>query len=169
MAAIDIGAEAKDRNMVASPGRTRINEDNPANDTGNITSVEIWANTNLSGCKVGTFYKTNGNTLKCRATATIGNVTAGSKQTFSGLSISVQTGDYIGSFWSGGAYELSDDEGVGYWWSDADDYCDVGDEHIYSYSTPRALSLYGTGETAAGLSIPVAMATYTKTRNVING
>jgi len=80
--AIDIGEEAKDRQSTTTSGSTRINMGNPANASGTITSVEIWAYSNLEGVVVGTFYTTNGDTLKCRDSATIGAVTSGSKQTF---------------------------------------------------------------------------------------
>ncbi|MBA7532625.1 hypothetical protein ES705_24851 [subsurface metagenome] len=142
---IDIGAEPIDRSSSRPGYGTLINKENPANASGIITSVEIWAYSNLSVCKVGIFYTTNGNTLKCRSAATIGNVTAGSKQTFNGLSLSVQTGDYIGMYFSNGTIE-HDISGYAGLWDALGDKCLVDDESDYAFYTGDAVSLYGTGE-----------------------
>jgi len=142
---IDIGAEAKDRATTSGPGVTRLNKANPANASGAITSVEIWANSNMTGCVVGIFYTTNGNTLKCRSVATIGNVTAGSKQTFGGLSLSVQTGDYIGMYYLTGSIEYDYEGYPGYWYSNNVNHCIVDDETTYGLADGDAISLYGTG------------------------
>ena len=79
--AIDIGGGAIDRNgTVSSAGYTDIDMANPANADGEITSVSFWFNTQASGVRVGTYYLLYGTTFKCRDSAIIGTVTAGSKQ-----------------------------------------------------------------------------------------
>lgn len=144
MATIDIGPGAINRASAHSYNRTLLCVDNPANANGKITSVEIWANANLSGCKVGTFYG-SGTSYTSRDYATIGNVTAGSKQTFGSLSIDVQSGDYIGIFYSSGGIEadLSGFAGV---------YQDFGDQfgtgaQTYTLLAGDALSVHGEGAT----------------------
>ena len=139
---IDIGAAAEDRVSGHGSGDTVIAMDNPANASGSITQVEIWASANLTGCKVGTFYGA-GESYTCRDFATIGNVTSGSKQTFSGLSIDVESGDFIGTYYATGIIEavLIGFSGV---------YTKVGDQteagtQTYSSAAGRAISLYGTG------------------------
>ena len=146
--AIDIGAEAKDRGNYVVNNRTIINKDNPANASGTITSVEIWADTNLEGCRVGTFYTTNGNTLRCRDSEAIaGTITAGSKVT-KAVTIAVEIGDYIGMYAFTGYIERDTSGYGGIWWV-AGEYIDPSDETSYSLSTGDAISLYGTGEEAA--------------------
>lgn len=155
--AIDIGAPAIARGFSLPPVQTRINKENPANASGTITSVEIWSKTDLSGVKVGIFYTTNGDTLKCRSAVTIGNVTSGSKQTFGGLSLAVMAGDYIGMYWSGGLgwYHTAGYTGI---WSIAGDHCIVDDEADYALGSGDAFSLYGTGVEAAVAAAGSSMA-----------
>ncbi|MBA7584131.1 hypothetical protein ES708_26084 [subsurface metagenome] len=143
---IDIGCEVIDRAFYWAFGWTIIMKGNPANASGTIDTVEIWANKELVGCKVGIFYTTDGGTLKCRSSATLGTVVSGSKQTFNGLSLPVETRDYIGMYYSAGSMERSA-SGGGYW-RVAGDYCDVGDEIDYTYTADTDLSLYGTGKEA---------------------
>jgi hypothetical protein len=162
MATIDIGDAAIDRNSTATSAYTWIDLGNPANDTGTITSVEVWANTNITGLIVGTFYLVSGTTYKCRDSEVIGSVTAGSKKTFS-VSIDVQAGDYIGCYFSTGTLEYST-SGTGVALASGE-YIDPGDEVGYAVYSGYALSLYGTGVTAAlvispsGLSQPIAYGT----------
>lgn len=147
--AIDIGNAAIDRaGQYQWAGDTIINGGNPANASGTITSVEIWAAVNLEGCVIGTFYKTNGDTLKCRASAAIGNVTAGSKQTFSGLSVAVQTGDFIGIYFTAGSIERDTTGFINIWWVTGQ-YIDPNDEATYAYLGEDAISVYGIGTEAA--------------------
>lgn len=143
---IDVGAGAIDRGDAWSISWiTYICKDNPANASGTITSVEIWANTDLGSCKVGIFYKTNGDTLKCRSAATIGDVTAGSKQTFPlDPALAVEAGDYIGIYALSGSLEADGSGFGGTWWL-LYDHCIVDDEDTYDTYADTAVSLYGTG------------------------
>ncbi len=146
MAAIDIGPGAIDRGSLAGTN-TIIDEANPANETGIITSAELWAASALTGCMVGAFYTTGANQLKCRASTTIGDVPAGSKQTFSGLSIDVVTSDYIGVYFAGGQVEMDTSGGTGIWYFSGQQ-SDPSDEAVYTYLQDYAISIYGIGETA---------------------
>lgn len=149
--AIDIGELAIDRDYTTAPAHTNVNEGNPANATGTIDTVKIWANVNLENCVVGTFYKTNGNTLKVRDSAVIGTVTAGSEQTFtvdSGsnpLAIAVETGDFIGIYCTAGRVEQDIEVYVGIW-DFVGECIDPDDEEVFTHFADRAISLYGTGE-----------------------
>jgi hypothetical protein len=148
--AIDIGSEAIDREATGGGGYTRIDKANPANATGTITSVEIWAVNNLVGVTVGTFYLTGTNILKCRASQSIGDVTAGSKQTKTGLSIAVVTGDYFGIYWADGgtSIEQGTTDAVGLWYV-LGEHIDAGDEATYTYIAGYANSFKGLGVEAA--------------------
>lgn len=146
MAAIDVGDEAIDRNSAAGGGRTRVSRNNTANGTGEITSVEIWANTNLVNCEVATFDLISPDKLSTRGTHTIGGVTSGSKQTFSGLHISVQNGDYLGLYYSTGDIEWSTDLGGNSYRAEGD-WIPCTNHTFMGYGPGSRLSLYGTGET----------------------
>ncbi|GAH38091.1 unnamed protein product [marine sediment metagenome] len=147
---IDIGPEAIDRGFATGyGGYTVIMAENPANATGIIDTVEIWCNTDLTGVRVGTFYTTNGNTLKCRDSAVIGNVTSGSMQTItedSGsnpLAIAVEVDDYIGMFYDTGNVER-DASGSGFWRVEAENI-DPNDEAVYDWVADQTISLKGIG------------------------
>ena len=75
-----------------------------ANYTGKITSVEIWANTNMTGCKVGSFRYTDSGKWVCRDYTTIGAVTSGSKQTFD-VNFDVEYNDVLGIYFATGDIE----------------------------------------------------------------
>lgn len=105
MGAIDIGYGAVDGDStVDADGYTFVDIYNPGNDSGSLSSFEIWANVNLTGTKMGAF-SGNPPNFDDRDYETIGNVAAGSKQTFTGLTCDVTSGDYIGIFYSTGDME----------------------------------------------------------------
>lgn len=145
--AIDIGSAAIDRASSSGAGYTRVDQNNPANATGTLDTIEIWANADMAGLDVATFLVVSGDNLSTRDTELIGNVTAGSKQTFSGLSIDVTTGDYLGSTWTSGNLELTF-SGVGAWYI-VGDYVPCTNQ-AFSTIADRTYSMYGTGTEAGG-------------------
>jgi hypothetical protein len=155
---IDVGSAAINRGSAKST-RTCIGKDNPANASGKITSVEIWAQANLSNVEVATFFVVSGNNLSTRDTHVIGSVTAGSKQTFSGLDIDVEAGDYIGIYFSGGFIENDISGHSGVWSDNGGDFIPCTD-HTFSVLHGNAISLYGTGGSGSGeLTIGEAFST----------
>jgi hypothetical protein len=146
--AIDIGAEAINRGTTTSEGFTYIDKNNPANESGTITTVEIWAYSVLANCVVGTFYVVSGNTLKCRDSVVIGDVPRWSKQTFSGLSLAVEEGDYIGFYVTSGQVER-DQIGYDGNWRLVGEYIDPGDEATYGFLYGDAFSVHGIGNGVA--------------------
>jgi len=143
---IDIGSEAIDRAGYYASGDTAIVLDNPATASGTITSVEIWAylGWDLSGCKVGIFYKLDVRDFRCRSSATLGNVISGSKQVFP-VSLAVESSDFIGMFFSGG-YMESDYVSFDGLYYKTGDHCNTGDLLLDCAILPGdTLSLYGTG------------------------
>lgn len=148
MTVIDIGPDAIGRPDQAISGKTEICLDNPANDTGKITKIELWFVTDAGGVKAGTFCCTDPpHFFTSRDVAIIGDVASGSKQTISGLDIDVEAGDYIGIYFSSGLIErhLDGYAGVRY---QSDDLFGAG-EKMYSLWADDAISLYGEGETVA--------------------
>lgn len=139
--AIDIGAGATDRGSSLGV-YTFIAKDNPADGSGIITSVEIWANTDLSDCEVATFYEVSPSHYSTRDTEAIGSVTAGSKQTFP-VSLEVQEGDLIGIYYTAGTIEIDTSDCVGIWYQTGDKIpCE---NQIFSSMNGWGISLYGTG------------------------
>ena len=102
---IDVGTLVSESEHVGYPEFTHINKSNPANKTGKITRIEIYAYANLSNCKVATFYRPNPvgfpNKLSTRDTEYIGTVVSGSKQVFE-VDLDVVEGDFIGIYFTAG-------------------------------------------------------------------
>lgn len=146
---IVIGAAATDRTAGANIYiNTYITEDNPANASGSIDTVEIWMLSAATvSMDVGTIEEVDTNKFTSRDYEDVGDVAAGSIQTFPGLTINVETGDYIGGFSNSGFIEKSGSSGDGYWLISGDQFpcTDV----TFDYFTPRAISLHGTGTEAA--------------------
>jgi len=142
--AVDIGEEAINRGSTCGDEKTIINKGNPASVAGEVTSIDIWALSgwDITGLRVGTFYRTNGNTLKCRDSESIaGTITAGSKVN-KAVSLEVQVGDFIGCYYVGGKIEL-DGVGGGGWWYFNGEAIDPDDEETYVYYENYAMSLGG--------------------------
>lgn len=147
MSAIDIGPDATSRTAGAGAGSTFIMKANPANDSGVITSVDVWAYATITGLRVGTFYLVSGTTYKCRDSASLGSVATGSKQTFTGLAITVVAGDLIGFYiTTSGSLMYSTSGGTGYFWVSGE-YIDPTDSTSYTSQSSRDMSLYGAGAT----------------------
>ena len=110
MAFIDIGNPA-----IVGGGRlyanfTDIDVNNPANGSGTIVSVEIYAQETMYNCEVAIFYLVSGTSYTTRDHQAIGTVTAGAKRTFT-VDLDVQTGDLIGLFFTAGELESSTEQG----------------------------------------------------------
>lgn len=139
---VDIGAEATDRASARVPEYTYVNKDHPATIAGTVTSIDIWAFANIEGLRVGTFYTTNGNTLKCRASQAIaGVITAGDKVNKL-VTLSVEIGDYIGCYFTSGQIERDVTGFAGLWFYDGEQI-DPNDEAGYSVYAGDAVSLGG--------------------------
>ncbi|MBA7566576.1 hypothetical protein ES708_08267 [subsurface metagenome] len=142
---IDIGSPAIDRASQTTANYTTIDKNNPANATGIITSIEFQVQYRIRFLTVGTFYSTNGNTLKCRASEAIpGDFPTGSTQT-KAVNIAVVEGDYIGFYELAGRLER-DTEGFAGIWGILNKHIDPGDEWVYDFFAGDAISLYGVGE-----------------------
>lgn len=154
---VDVGSPAINRGGSA-PVRgygwyfTIVEGANPANADGTIDTVEAWFYTADSGnsVKYGTFEHLGSNELKCHDAELYGQVSAGSKQTCTGLSIGILTGEYIGAdarttpdlF-----LEMDTSGGTGYWTTDGQ-FCDPNDQETFGWDADNIISLYGTGEEA---------------------
>ena len=142
MSEILVGSPAIDADSTASV-LTIVNKSQPANGTGKITTVEIWANAELSNCEVAIFRVVSGNNLSTVSTHTIGTVAAGSKQSFE-VDLDVVEGDFIGMYYTAGTMERQTTLGDG-WYAAGDNIpCTNVTFTVFAGMT---VSLYGKGET----------------------
>lgn len=143
---IDVGGAAIDRgSYVSTANNTYLTLDNPANNTGVLDTIEIWANTTMTDTKVGTFLG-SGSSWTNRDYEVIGTVTQGAKRTFTGLSINVATGDVLGTYYTGGRIER-DNSGYAGIISNRGDEFGTGEQSYSTSDEDGIMSLYGTGET----------------------
>lgn len=149
MAAIDIGAGTGDYDTYRGFGYTGIDLTNPANDDGVLDTFKIWLHSSTTGFLVGTFYG-SGTSYTVRDYETLGSISNGSEQTFTGKSCDVQTGDFIGGYNSiaeGGQLECNSSGGSGTYYVSKNGF--DGSAHTYTLYANAKYALYGTGETAA--------------------
>lgn len=163
---IDVGSPAISRGNLTylrlTYYHTKVDGSNPANATGEIDTVEAWFDYAESGnsVKYGTFEHLGSNVLKCHDAELYGEVSDGSKQTCTGLSIDITAGEYIGA--DGRATPqlllmIGASGGTGKW-AKTGQYCDPNDQETFSWSANHILSLYGTGEAIAAPDAPTNVA-----------
>lgn len=145
--AIDVGLPAIDRAGSYGSGNTCIQADNPANDNGMIDTVQIYAQADMGGVKVGLFYCTGGVWWVCRSAVTIGAVAAGFKS-FHRLYLDVVAGDCIGIYYSSGNLELDDSGGDFKYFPSADKVIVGAAGNVSSW--PYRMSVYGVGSPGSG-------------------
>ena len=169
MADITIGSAAIDRDSNSSTGGyTIIGKENPANGSGKITAVKVYAYADLSGLKVGIFYLTADLTLKCRSASAIGDVVAGAARSFI-VDLNVVAGDFIGFFFSTGTMEVTTPGGAGIYYKQAD-MCVEDYESVVSQSSGYTYSLGGEGDLATSVVVVTEAATgLTTTGGTLNG
>lgn len=157
---IIMGNDAIDRDSAYGGGYTLVDKLNPANDTGTITSVEIWAKTTIQGCEVATFSAV-GNDLTTRDTQSIGNVLSGAKRTFV-VDLDVEAGDYIGlKIPIGDLIEAT--AGANGFWYKFGDFIPCSSETFVVRDDYSAMSIKGIGATpSVGWDGPFNTAAITK-------
>lgn len=141
---IDVGSGAIDRVATTGGGTTLIDKNNAANVAGILDSIQLWFAVNATGVKIGVFYLVSGTTYHCRSAASIGSVTAGSVQTFTGLNLAIQAGDFLGIYYVSGNLEVASSGGSGLLYK-AGDYVTVDSEQSYTVAAGYLISIYGTG------------------------
>jgi hypothetical protein len=157
MATIYVGSSAIDRASWQVADRTMLDKHNPANGTGTLDTFEVYAvsGNDVTGLKVGTFYG-SGTSWTYRDHELIGNVTGGSKQTFTGKNCDVSSGDYLAWITSGGQIEQSINSPateiavykIGY------DAFSAGTHTLNdNISLKLAWSVYATGTTGGGATV----------------
>ena len=151
MTAIDIGSTCIDRNTYTTGNYTNIDTANPADYTGKITNVAIWAMSgyDFASAKVAIFYAVDATHYTARsASGNLGVVTSGSAQNFA-VNLDVVAGDFIGIYFtdSGDRLEISSSGGTANYYASGDQTECVN--QAFSKQDGVAISLYGTGATVA--------------------
>lgn len=146
MTVIDIGPGAVNRGSYYAFGHTLIDLANPANGTGLIDTIELWFYATADGVKVATFADNGAPIFACwYEGVTIGPVTAGSKQTFTGLSVYIDSGGYLGVYYTTGNIE-EDASGGSAVYHLAGEHCHYeSNPQTYTLYSGWAISIYGTG------------------------
>ncbi len=154
MPAIDVGDAAIDRiGNIAFSNETGIFLGNPANASGIITQIQVFADEILVTCWAGLFFLVSGTTYQNRSIASLGNVAKGSVQTFSGLTLAVQVGDYIGFWVNTGSSLISATTPAGggthgFVYA-VGEHKDPGDQAEYTPIANYDTSVYGSGASVA--------------------
>ena len=152
MATIEVGSEAINRTSQWADDWTVLQEANPASEDFTCDTVELWlVSGSTIATKAGSFYG-SGTDWTNRDYESLGIVSGGSKQTFSGLDIEFQTNDLIGGWIDTGLWERSTTGGSGV----LDDSGDNFGAGVKTYRTTYGNedhSLYGSGETAGWSNI----------------
>jgi hypothetical protein len=150
---IDVGNTAIDRAAYTSYGNTYIFPYNPANADGTLDTWETWfvSGYDGTGLEVATFYIVS-TKVYTRDYETIGAVTSGSKQTFTGLSTDVLTNDYCGAYFTAGRMERANTGGSGSYIKNGDNIPCSNASFDSPYNS-SAYSLYATGTETASYSL----------------
>jgi hypothetical protein len=158
--AIDIGAGATNRESLTSTSTyTRVDLANAANASGVLTSFEVWWNTTGIDLKLGTFSVSGTDITYHDHVFWSGNITAGSKQTYTGDNCLVTSGEYLGSSFASGTIELSDSGGSGYLYSIHERF--TAGTFETTLNSGMAVSCYATGVT-----VPDAPTSVSATNNL---
>lgn len=140
---ITIGTSAVSGTSGYSSGSTVISRAGPANASGTITEIDIYADLNMTGIIVATFYSTGTNQFTARDSYSIGSAATGySTHT---VSLDVEEGDYIGIYYSGGRLEMKQSTGQGYWYKSGDNTACTTTTFTLNTTNSMAISLYGIG------------------------
>ena len=144
-----IGSGATDRaSSDAAGGFTCFDLTAQSTGADTLTAYEIWCQASTTNMRGGTFYwYTGSNGYKCRASATLGAITAGSKQTISGLSLTTTIDDWLGFYFTGaGALEATDAANSNAFVSG--EYIDPGDAANYGLNGGCIESIYASSAAA---------------------
>jgi len=103
---IDIGADAINRFNRTDDSETWIDNTNPANDTGSLDTFQVYFSVDARAMKIGTF---SGSSLSytSRDFETLGDILDGALREFTGLDCDVESGDFIGGYWTAGRLEMT--------------------------------------------------------------
>jgi hypothetical protein len=152
--AIDVGYGAAHYEKDCGGVTISIDKTNTANATGTLDTFQVYYETNATNVIMGTCSKNSATSYTARDSALLGNITAGAVREFTGLSVDVQTGDYLGQSKTGSYSEklsMTYLEGDGGAYSISAGATFSGKMTVIDLIGTYALAMYATGtETAVG-------------------
>ena len=137
---IDIGLDAGDLGADGISGLTGIFLNNPANTSGTITNINIYLRGAVTGLKIGTFYG-SGSSYTLRDYNTIGSLGVGIHE-LTGLNINVQSGDFIGAYYTTGLLSVATSGYAGIYGKSGDSFIESGPQS-YTLQSGYGGSIYG--------------------------
>lgn len=149
---ISVGANATDRADKLSAGYTVVEQSGPSNADGTITSVEMWLTVAATDIELGTFSASGNDLTTDDSEASLGPVTAGSKQTVIGLTIDILTGEYIGMYDTTARIDTENVGSGGNWYKAGDNIPCTGT--TFTSLANYRMSLHGIGTEGGGVSAP---------------
>jgi hypothetical protein len=167
MSAIDIGFGAASSALNANKTATNLDKTNPSNGTGVLTSFEFYFNTDSTDMYCGTFYG-SGTSWTNRDYENIGNVSSGSKQTFTGKNCDVSSGDLLGFMSTTGSLCVTNSSGSGLYYCTGNQF-GQGAQTYVDYSNLFGLAMYATGDYAVPTVTTQAATSVTATTCTGNG
>lgn len=145
MTAIDVGDLSLAHTYNLAKNTTWFDKANPANASGVIDTVKIWADSKWdSSVTVGTVYGA-GTSYQCRDAVNIGIVADLAEATITGLSLEIAEDDYLAAY----GYELSYQKGgsvTGNLYYGYAGNALSGGSFTYSEATGRTIAVCGVGE-----------------------
>jgi hypothetical protein len=127
-----IGEEPINRSGTYQSGYTIINKGIPAQASGTVEKIAIWAYRSLRNVEVATFYEVSAGRYSTRDTQYIGSITGGSKREYS-VNLDVRAGDLIGMYFTEGSVERST-SGYDGMWSASGDHIPCTNKSFASHS-----------------------------------
>lgn len=126
---------------------TIIDQNNPADRDGKISRIQIYVEDDLYGVEIGSFYSVNESlNYSCRDHTLLGNISAGYSDLY-GIEITVNSGDYLGIYYTDGNMSVSTTGGGG-----IATYAGDGTSGtvVYSNTSNYCLAIAGSGEAPYG-------------------
>lgn len=149
---ITVGLKPILRNINQGDDWTCVELNAPANGTGTCTAGSAYFEVGTDDLTVGTFSGSS-TTYTCRDSGYVGPVSGGGEQPFSGLTINVVTGDFVGCYFENPAAAALERDSAGFlgYYRVSGKFIDPNDSSSdYALQTDDAISIQLTGTEAGG-------------------
>jgi len=108
-----------------------------------LNTFKLWAYTDLTGCRMGTFELISGDDFLMDDYETLGNVTSGSEQTFTGKNCNVLTNERLGWYADTGNIEYNNSGYAGIHRLIGNNFNTA--TNTYTFLSGDSISIYATG------------------------